>query len=48
MKRIKDDPRVEAERKEPGEGWCSFELHSPDDIRVALKWLSEAYESARP
>ncbi|MCU1308421.1 MAG: hypothetical protein JWN45_3116 [Acidobacteriaceae bacterium] len=27
--------------------WYSFELSSPNDLRVALSWLSEAYEKAK-
>ena len=27
--------------------WHSFEIHSEDDLRDALWWLGQAYESAR-
>ena len=47
LKRLKKDPRVDAEKEEPGQGWYSFEIRSPEEIRDALRWLGEAYERAR-
>jgi TfoX/Sxy family transcriptional regulator of competence genes len=38
-------PRLKA-ASGPGKGWVTFELHSPDDIPEALRWLERAYDKA--
>ena len=45
-KRISAEERMHAEQM--GRRWFPFELSSADDIRDALTWLGEAYESATP
>ena len=31
----------------PGKGWYSFELESQADVRDALWWLNQSYESVK-
>jgi hypothetical protein len=47
MKRALKEPRIDMDRKVPGARWFSFEISSTADLRVALWWLNQAYESAK-
>ncbi len=47
LRRAKSDPRVEVSRKAAGAGWYSFELQTEDDLRDALWWVNQAYETAK-
>jgi hypothetical protein len=44
--RGKADSRIYASRQTSSNGWFSFELNSQSDLRDALYWLGQAYESA--
>ena len=46
-KRAQADARVNFNTAISGTGWLSFELKSEADLRDALWWLSQAYESAK-
>ena len=47
LQRASSDSRLNTKTRLPGRGWFSFELRDDADIRDALWWLNEAYESAR-
>jgi luciferase-like monooxygenase len=47
LKRAHADPRMDTNTRVPGSGWFSFELHSDADVRDALWWLNQSYESAK-
>jgi len=41
------DPRIDAEREEPGARWLTFEVNSAGDLRDALWWLNQAYDRVK-
>ncbi len=47
IKRAQADARVNFNTRISGTGWLSFELKSEADLREALWWLNQAYESAK-
>jgi len=47
FQRAQQEPRLDTSTRAPGKGWFSFELASDADLRDALWWLSQAYESAK-
>ena len=47
LKRAHADPRMDTNTRVPGKGWFSFELKSQADVRDALWWLNQSYESAK-
>jgi hypothetical protein len=46
LKRAQADSRLDTHTRIPGKGWFSFELNSESDLRDALFWLNQAYETA--
>lgn len=46
LERAKNEPRIDTENRVPNAKWFTFEIHSEDDFREALWWLSQAYEQA--
>jgi hypothetical protein len=46
-KRAQADSRMDTNTRLPGQGWFSFELRSVADLRDALFWLNQGYESAK-
>lgn len=47
LQRAKEDPRVEISAKAPGAGWYSFDVASAKDLRDALWWVNQAFETAK-
>lgn len=47
LERAQSDPRMDTNTRIPGKGWFSFDLSSEGDLRDALFWLHQAYESAK-
>lgn len=47
VKHAQADARVNFNTRISGTGWLSFELKSEADLRDALWWLNQAYESAK-
>jgi len=47
FQRAQKEPRLDTSTPVPGKGWFSFELSSDGDLRDALWWLNQAYESAK-
>jgi hypothetical protein len=47
FQRAQQEPRLDASTRVHGKGWFSFELACDDDLRDALWWLSQAYESTK-
>jgi hypothetical protein len=43
----KDDTRMDAPTRIPGNGWHGFELSSGEDLKDAIWWLSKAYDYAK-
>jgi hypothetical protein len=46
QQKARQAPQMRLEERSPGAKWYAFELNSTDDLRDALWWLSQAYESA--
>ena len=47
LRRVNQDKRASIGTRMRARGWISFEMNSPEDLRDALSWLSEAYERAK-
>jgi len=47
FKRAQAEPRLNTNTRVPGKGWFSLELSSDADLRDALWWLNQSYESAK-
>jgi len=47
LQRAQKEPRLDTSTRVPGKGWFSFELSNDADLRDALWWLNQAYESAK-
>jgi hypothetical protein len=46
QRRAQSDPRMSASMEHKSKGWFSFNLNAEGDLRDALFWLHQAYESA--
>ena len=47
LARLKSEPRIRTTVMQKTR-WFAFELSSDSDLKVALDWLSQAYEAAKP
>jgi hypothetical protein len=46
LQRMESDPRLGSWSREYGRGWFTFTLKSGEDLRDALWWLNQSYETA--
>ena len=42
------DPRVRRHRRFGTRGWIEIDVHEPDDLDLALRWLRRAWRMAQP